>query len=301
MSADFDLAPTKTHRDENFPVASHVIAAAHRPIILAFYRFVRAADDIVDNGGLSSEEKLAGLDHYEAALLGQVNEVDDVAVARPLRTMLAERSLSPRHAQDLLHAFRMDAVKTRYANFDELMHYCAYSAAPVGRFVLSVHGESERTWPANDALCSALQIINHMQDCAEDYRNLDRVYVPLDALAAEGIGVEALAETKASPALRACLQKLAARTDDLVQIGRELPRLVQDLRLSLETAVIGRLAQVLVNGLRKRDPLSEKVHLSKPEMAAVSLFGIGEGLVMRAGSARVRVAMSAKKASGKNA
>ncbi len=293
MTAAFDLAPTKTHRDENFPVASHVIAAAHRPIILAFYRFVRAADDIADNGNLSSDEKLAGLDHYEAALLGQV---DDVDVARPLRAMLAERSLSPRHAQDLLHAFRMDAVKTRYANFDELMHYCAYSAAPVGRFVLSVHGESERTWPANDALCSALQIINHLQDCAEDYRNLDRVYVPLDALQAEGIGVEALAEAKASPALRACLQKLAARTGDLLQIGRELPRLVQDLRLSLETAVIGRLAQVLVNRLRKRDPLSEKVHLSKPEMAAVSLFGIGEGLILRAGNARDRVAMSGKNA-----
>lgn len=293
MSADLDLAPTKTHRDENFPVASHLIAAAYRPIILAFYRFVRAADDIADNGSLTSEQKLAGLDHFEAALLGQV---DDVDVARPLRTMLAERALSPRHAQDLLHAFRMDAVKTRYANFDELMHYCAYSAAPVGRFVLSVHGESERTWLANDALCSALQIINHLQDCAEDYRNLDRVYVPLDALAAEGIGVEALAEAKASPALRNCLQKLAHRTHDLVQIGRELPRLVHDLRLSLETAVIARLAQVLVNGLMKRDPLSEKVHLSKPEMAAVSLFGIGEGLVLRAGNARARLTMSGKSA-----
>jgi phytoene/squalene synthetase len=185
-------------------------------------------------------------------------------------------------------------VKTRYADFDELMHYCAYSAAPVGRFVLSVHGESERTWPANDALCSALQIINHIQDCAEDYRDLDRVYIPLDALQAEGTGVEALGDAKASPALRACLQKLAGRTNDVLQVGRELPRLVQDLRLSLETAVIGRLAQVLVNGLRKRDPLSEKVHLSKPEMAAVSLLGIGEGLMLRVGHSRL--AMSGKNA-----
>ncbi|MGO9134998.1 MAG: squalene synthase HpnC [Methylovirgula sp.] len=293
MTADLDLTPTKTHRDENFPVASQLIAAQHRPIILAFYRFVRAADDIADNGSLTSDEKLAGLDRYEAALLGQD---DGIEAAKPLRAMLAERSLSPRHAQDLLHAFRMDAVKNRYANFDELMHYCAYSAAPVGRFVLSVHGESERTWPASDALCSALQIINHLQDCAEDYRDLDRVYIPLDTLNQEGVGVEALAGAKASPGLRACLQKVALRTNDLVQIGKELPRLVQDLRLSLETAVIGRLAQVLVDGLCKRDPLSEKVRLTKPEFLAYTLWGMSDGLAQRVRQAGARLVMSGRNA-----
>jgi squalene synthase HpnC len=293
MNTALDLTPTKTHRDENFPVASQLIAARHRPIILAFYRFVRAADDIADNSALSSDEKLAGLDRYEAALLGKT---DDVEAARVLRTMLAERSLSPRHAQDLLHAFRMDAVKSRYANFDELMHYCAYSAAPVGRFVLDVHGESESTWEANDALCSALQIINHLQDCSEDYRNLDRVYVPLDGLQHEGIGVEALAEAKASPALLSCLHKLASRTADLVQSGKELPHFVQDFRLCLETAVIARLAQVLVNGLCQRDPLSEKVHLSKPGFLAWTLIGMSEGLIQHARHARPRVAISGKSA-----
>ena len=87
----------------------------------------------------------------------------------------------------------MDASKHRYANWDELIHYCTYSANPVGRFVLDVHGESRATWPANDALCTALQIINHLQDCGADYRRLDRVYIPLDALAARNIPVEALA------------------------------------------------------------------------------------------------------------
>ena len=61
---------------------------------------------------------------------------------------------------------------------------------PVGRFVLDVHGESRATWPANDALCAALQIINHLQDCGKDYRNLNRVYIPLDAFAAAGAEVE---------------------------------------------------------------------------------------------------------------
>ena len=95
----------------------------------------------------------------------------------PLRAAIAERGLSPKHAQDLLTAFRMDASKHRYANWDELIHYCTYSANPVGRFVLDVHGESRATWPANDALCTVLQIINHLQDCGADYRRLEsRLY-----------------------------------------------------------------------------------------------------------------------------
>ena len=80
----------------------------------------------------------------------------------------------------------MDVTKLRYRDWDDLIGYCSYSAMPVGRFVLDVHGESRATWPANDALCAALQIINHLQDCGRDYRNLDRVYIPLDALAESG-------------------------------------------------------------------------------------------------------------------
>lgn len=291
MSFDLPSVPTKTHRDENFPVASRLIAARHRPAVLAFYRFARAADDIADDPKLTGEQKLAGLDRFEAALTGKT---DDIEAARPLRAILAERGLSPRHALDLLHAFRMDAVKNRYENFDELMHYCAYSAAPVGRFVLDVHGESERTWLASDALCSALQIINHLQDCGADYRKLDRVYIPLDALAEAGADVKALGAGKASPALLSCLHRIAARTDDLVQIGKELPRMVQDLRLCLETAVIGRLAQILVKGLLHRDPLSDKVHLSKPHVLVLTLFGIGEGLAQSTRRAGSRVATTGK-------
>lgn len=283
-----EVALTKTHREENFPVASWLIAREHRPVVHAFYYFVRGADDIADSAVLSPQEKLDGLDRFEAALLGRE---DGIAAARPLRAALAEHRLSPRHAQDLLHAFRMDATKTRYANFDELMHYCAYSAAPVGRFVLDVHGESEKTWPANDALCSALQIINHLQDCAADYGNLDRVYVPLDGMAKEGVDVSALAAPRASPGLLACLHALAARTELLVREGSELSRQVRDLRLSLETKVIARLAQKLVTMLIHRDPLSQRVRLTKPEFAVITLSGIGAGLAQRSKRARLRQAV----------
>lgn len=278
MSSNLDITPSKTHRDENFPVASVLIAARHRPAILAFYRFVRSADDIADHPQLTPDEKLAGLDRYAAALLGQN---DDVEAARPLRAALAERRLSPRHALDLLEAFRMDAVKKRYADWGELMHYCAYSAAPVGRFVLDVHGESETTWPASDALCSALQVINHLQDCGEDYANLDRVYLPLDSMQKAGTTPEALADKRASVALRACLKDLTLKTDVLVRQGAGLPGQVQDLRLGLETAVIARLARVLTNRLLAHDPLSEEVHLSKLAFLGWSLAGMFDGLMMR--------------------
>jgi hydroxysqualene synthase len=270
----------KGHRDENFPVASWLIQPRHRALILAFYEFVRSADDIADHAALTAAQKVEMLDRMEADLLGAG---DGSAEAARLRRALAERSMSPQHAQDLLKAFRLDATKLRYRDWDDLMGYCAYSAMPVGRFVLDVHGESRATWPASDATCAALQIINHLQDCAADYRNLDRVYIPLDALAACGIGVEALAAPKASPDLRRCLARLAERTMVLLQQGDVLPGLIEDTRLALEISVIQALAQRLTGMLLRRDPLSERVHLDKLGVAGISLVAMLKGLTRRAG------------------
>jgi hydroxysqualene synthase len=276
MTLDLPLEPSKTHRGENFPVASLLIAPKHRSVILAYYRFARAADDVADSLVLSPDAKLAGLDQFEATLTGRS---DTIEAALPLREALAARKLSSRHGLDLLRAFRTDAVKQRYANWSELMDYCAYSAAPVGRFVLDVHGESQSTWPASDALCTALQVINHLQDCGADYHNLDRIYVPQDALAAQGLGPEALGAAKASPALRAVLRAVAQQNAPLVALGGCLPAQVRDFRLCLETAVIARLACKLNSLLRDRDPLSEKVHLGKARTLAWSSIGIADGLI----------------------
>jgi len=261
--------------DENFPVASRLIRARHRPIILAFYDFVRVADDIADHPALAAAEKLARLYTLEASLLG---ESDADAEGVRLRALLRQRGLAPRHAQDLLLAFRQDATKPRYADWDELIGYCRLSAMPVGRFVLDVHGEPPSTWPTSDALCAALQIINHLQDCGADYRNLNRVYVPLDALAAHGLGVEALGAPRASAALSRCLHALAARVADLVRESRPLPTLVADPRLAMEIAAIEALAERLIARLRRSDPLSERVHLSKPRMLLTGATGAARGL-----------------------
>lgn len=278
MTTSADIHPSKTHRDENFPVASLLIHPRHRRTILAFYRFARAADDVADHASLLEQEKLARLDRLEDTLLGGSEDAPD---ALPLRAALAARGLPPRHAQDLLTAFRMDVTKRRYQDWDDLIRYCSYSAMPVGRFVLDVHGESRATWPASDALCAALQIINHLQDCGADYRNLDRVYIPLDALAREGLQVGALGADKASPGLRRCLRDLAERTSALLRQSQLFPMLVNDLRLGLEIAVIQKLARNLIGLLLQRDPLSERVHLGKAGVAALSAAGIAEGIGLR--------------------
>src|SRR5579871_6890844 len=229
----------KGHRDENFPVASWLIHPRHRGIILSFYNFVRTADDIADHATMPPDQKLVLLDRLDAGLVGQ-NDADAVAVR--LRSELAERKLSPKHAQDLLAAFRLDVTKLRYRDWDDLIGYCSLSAMPVGRFVLDVHGESRAAWPANDALCAALQIINHLQDCKDDYRNLDRVYIPLDMLAAHGVGVEALGANEAAPPLRAVLRGVAERTERLLCESDAFSLLIGDRRLALEVSVINTLA-----------------------------------------------------------
>ena len=117
---------------------------------------------------------------------------------------------------------------------------------PVGRFVLDVHGESASTWPASDALCAGLQINNHLQDCGKDFRDLNRVYLPRDALAAAGASVEELGAAKSSPQLLQCLQALAVRTEALLDEGRALAPQVKDFRLGLEVSVIQAFADKIV-------------------------------------------------------
>jgi len=241
---------------------------------------VRTADDIADHATLPPAEKLALLDRLEAGLLGTSS---DDAVAVKLREALAGRGLSPKHAQDLIAAFKLDVTKLRYRDWDDLISYCALSAMPVGRFVCDVHGESRAVWPANDALCAALQIINHLQDCKEDYLDLDRVYVPQDALAASGATVEALGETQASPALLDCLHKLAARTERLLGESDGFAASINDLRLALEVSVINTLAHRLTRILQVRDPLSEQVHLRAPAVAGLTLVGVLSGVSRRLG------------------
>jgi len=279
MTSASELRSGKTHRDENFPVASWIIHPRHRALILAFYNFVRTADDIADHATLEAGEKLRLLDLFETELLGGG---DTQPEAVNLRHALADRSMPPRHALDVLIAFRMDVTKLRYENWDEVIHYCRYSAMPVGRFMLDVHGESAATWAASDALCAGLQINNHLQDCGKDFRDLNRVYLPRDALAAAGASVEELGAQRASAPLLQCLHALADRTEVLLNESKSLSAEVRDIRLGCEIAVIQAFADKIVGLLKVRDPLSERVHLSPLELLGQSLGGIASEITRRA-------------------
>jgi squalene synthase HpnC len=278
MTSAHDYRSGKGDRDENFPVASVLIAPRHRPVILAYYRFARAADDIADHETLSEHKKLAFLDRLEATLLGRSDAEPD---ALPLRDQLKACRLSPRHALDLLVAFRQDVTKRRYATWEELLEYCRYSASPVGRFVLDVHGESDTTWDANDALCTALQVINHLQDCGKDYRTLDRIYIPQDTMAAHGASAADLNREAATPALLASIHDTATRCAGLLPEARRFSAEIKDTRLGIEVAVITRLAERLNAWLLTRDPLSEPVHMKKPAALALATRAAGGEVLWR--------------------
>jgi squalene synthase HpnC len=270
MTTATETLSGKTRRDENFPVASWLLSEERRAPILAYYRFARAADDVADHPELPPDEKLQLLDRLDDALCGRGPSDPE---AEPLRLQLRLHGLNPRHALELLDAFRQDVRKTRYANWGELMDYCRLSAAPVGRFVLDVHGEDESLWPGSDALCAALQVINHLQDCAKDFARLDRVYLPDDVLRRHGASVTMLNAPAAPPALRAALAELGRRTSELVAKSAPLVSSIRDARLGAEIAAIHALARRLSRDLESRDPLSERVHLGKAGFAIVGGLG----------------------------
>ncbi len=267
-----DLASGKNAQTENFPVGSFLIRPELRPSIHALYRFARAADDISDHPSLTPEEKVAMLDKFARCLLDESN--DEIPPAANLRKSLRTTGTSPQHALDLLTAFKRDATQLRYRDWNDLVDYCAFSASPVGRHVLELHGIGKETWPANDALCNALQIINHIQDCADDYRELNRVYLPMDILAKHGARIEDLSGKKSSPGLRAALSEMLDLLEPLLALAQTFPAQIPDLRLRAETSVICALAERLTALLRKRDPLCDNVKLGKLSVLCATISGV---------------------------
>jgi len=257
---------------ENFPVGSWLLPARLRPHVAVFYAFARTIDDIADSPALASEDKIARLSGFEEALLGRR---DDPAFAKAhrLRASLAETGVPVRHALDLIAAFKQDAVKLRYRDWDDLMGYCMLSAAPVGRYLLDLHGGSRHGYGPSDALCNALQVINHLQDCQDDYRQLDRVYLPQDWMKEEGAKVEELDRTRSSPALRRVLDRTLDATQALMIEARRLPAGLRSRRLAMESGAIVSIADRLIADLRRRDPLARRVQLDKVGFLACCLSG----------------------------
>lgn len=272
--------PNRTATTENFPVGSWLIPAALRPTVAVFYRLARAADDIADSPTFDAATKTARLKAIDHALVtGEAGgDAPELAYALDLRQHFAERGLSLEHSRHLLQAFMADAVNRPCRSWSDLLAYCRYSANPVGRFLLEIHGESRDTWPASDALCTSLQILNHLQDCKDDYATLTRLYVPLDWLEEAGLGPRALLGDKATPALRGVLDRVLDRVDELNRHAALLPGKVANRGLRMESAVIVAVAHTLARKLRRRDPIAGRVALSKLQKVSALLRGVLRGL-----------------------
>lgn len=262
-------------RAENFPVASRLLPRRVRAHVLSFYRFARLADDIADDPLLDAESKLAYLGALERALLVGHARQTLLNPAVDLHDSLKATGISDHNARQLLRAFRRDASGGRYATWNDLMGYCRLSAAPVGRQLLELHGEdTARAGSASDALCAALQVLNHLQDCRDDWLRLGRCYLPQVWFDDLGVSVERLVETRADPAIRAVFDRTLDQTERLLERARALPGLITNRGLALEAAVILAMAEALLEKLRREDPLVRRVRLGPIARVRAAMRGI---------------------------
>ena len=284
---------TKRPRDEDFPVASLVLSRNHRDAVLAFYRFARMADDVADAPGCPPSGKLARLDKIERALVSGDAAIPEAA---RLNAVDARSNAGMTEARSLLRAFRQDVVKARYLDWSELADYCALSANPVGRFLLRLHGECEAARVPADALCTALQILNHMQDCRQDRERLDRIYLPLGWLDIAG-GEKTFFEPAHSQIRRPVFDGMLDRVDDLIDRSRALPRLLQNRRLRAQSIATIALAETLSLRLRRDDPVLTRVAVSRIDVARAFLTGLA-GSAVQPGHQDDRITAAAVNRSG---
>ncbi len=268
-------------KHENFPVASWLLPARLRRHARLFYAYARAIDDIADDPDLPAADKIARLDGFAAAVAGDPGPGPAFAKAVDMRRSLAETGVTERHCIDLTLAFKRDAAGRRYGSWDELMGYCDLSAAPVGRYLVDLHGESRTLYPASDALCNALQVLDHLQDCGGDWRALGRLYLPLEWMSEAGVGAGALGADRATPALRGVLDRCLDAASDLLEAARDLPLRVRSPRLAMEAAATLAVARRLAGELGRRDPLAERVVLRRPRFAACCAGGALRGALSR--------------------
>ncbi|NIE80838.1 squalene synthase HpnC [Asaia sp. As-1742] len=271
-----DVTSAKGAADENFPVGSLLFAKGNRAHVTAYYNFARVIDDMVDNEQLSSEAKIARLRGMEEVVRGEreAPQRADAQTAVVLRRHLLQTNVPLETATDLITAFCQDAVKNRYQSWDELLGYCRFSANPVGRFLLLLHGERAETLPLSDALCSALQVINHLQDVTADLKTLDRSYLPQDMLTAEGAKVENVLLARSKPGLRRVFDHLLDEVDHLNRQAAALPGLVRNRRMRAYCAVVVTLSHRLAARLRREDPVAGRVKLGRVDALQALLRGV---------------------------
>jgi len=234
---------------ENFPVASVLLPARLRRPVKLIYGFARSADDFADEGDAPPAERLAALERYRAELRRiRSNSVPETPLFRALGAAIAEFGLPLEPFFALLDAFSQDVVKSRYADFGEVLHYCERSANPVGTLLLHLF---EAATPENlrrsDAICTGLQLVNFWQDVELDFRK-GRVYLPQDEMARFGVGERDIAARDAGPAWQNLLAHQIDRARAMLESGAPLAVTLSG-RIGLE------LRMIVQGGLRILDKL----------------------------------------------
>jgi squalene synthase HpnC len=223
---------------ENFPVASLILPARFREPVTVLYRFAREADDLADEGDAAPQTRLA-------ALLARQAELDRIErgdppltpLFRDLAFTIARHRLPLQPFRDLLGAFMQDVVKTRYADFGELMDYCRRSANPVGRLMLHLFGVTDgRSVAQSDGICSSLQLINFLQDVSIDCAK-GRIYLPQDELARFGVSEADIAQGRTDAPWRALMTFQIDRARRILQGGAPLARTLRG-RIGLELRMV---------------------------------------------------------------
>ncbi len=215
---------------ENFPVASFLLPKHLRHPIEVIYAFARSADDFADEGDLSAPERIGLLEKYEAELdnIG-LNRTADSALFRDLAAVIKNHALPLQLFRDLLDAFKQDVTKTRYATFSELLDYCRRSADPIGQLLLHLN---QAATPQNigwsNSICSALQLINHWQDVAIDWKKNDggRIYLPQDEMSKYGVAESDIANASNSAAWQQLMLFQCQRAREMLMFGKPLARAI---------------------------------------------------------------------------
>ena len=260
---------------ENFPVASFLLPARLRNPIAAIYAFARSADDIADEGDAAADERLQQLDAMTMALeaIGS-GTVPDAPLYQALADTIARNNLPIALFHDLLSAFRQDVRKTRYADFGEVMDYCRRSANPVGRLLLHLTGQaSEHNLAMSDAVCSALQLVNFLQDIEQDYRENGRIYIPQDEMQRFVITEEDIGQRRNSFQFRLLVQHQIQRASKLLRAGSPLGKVLKG-RFGLE------LRAIILGGARTLEKLYQQEDMfSRPRLDSADRWRIALGAI----------------------
>jgi squalene synthase HpnC len=260
---------------ENFHVATWFLPKALRPHFHSIYAYCRISDDLGDEVG-DRAAALALLDLWgrelDACYEGRARHPVFVALAETIRAC----KIPKEPFADLLVAFRQDQTVTRYANMDEVLGYCRYSANPVGRLVLYACGEvNEENFRLSDATCSALQLANFWQDVRVDFQK-DRVYLPQDEMRRFGVKDETIAGGAATPEFRALLRHEVEYARGLFESGLPLiGRVNRDLALDLDLFSRGGLEILRAIERCDYDVLSARPAISKRTKLALALRALG--------------------------